>query len=688
MSNPAQLKCDIAKFSETKEPPAPSSFVELEAYLSTIVQGACAQVRQLLDQYARQADAVAFVVMGQHYAVMETLTDVWATVYKYIYLAKEMLLAPNDYARTGIVVPNIVMWVLWLAHHTLLLLDRPAYHKQLIAPYHFCIVLYSGGFRRMMYYGVHGYDKTMSHTLVHAHAARDGVQKTLLLLNVEDTDERAKRTVKRTNDALGKTNAVFGVLANRFVDMTTKAQRLQMFQTDSEGRPSYLSVFWERNPGVMIDKFVRHAAAQLTMEHKMYYGIPMTETDANFLQVRVDYDAESSLKSAAVPPVDELYRHDDFVAGDGNSLHAAIMRYVLERMLSVALVSKMDTSKEWHLYMRALAVRYFYCWKADDTLFSPSLLKQALLYHGTKHTKHRMQTILKQKRALSIAAYRMLVGNERSLSDEHFARANAAIVKQHAVRTRMFNDRLINSYGHARPPTPPTSDDDSDDDDKDDPGLATKIEQCRSRRVAFVPPQLRAAASSTSDDVQAQDCLQNNMLTLTCPITLGRIHTPARFDRCNHLDCFDFDAYIAMIPKGKRRLPGVFNKWKCPICRTKYDNIASYGVCAFMSDVLADLCAKYNMDAQEDDDSDSDSDDGANGNKAKQVSSTTSTTSTENTLPAWTEDHAVVLDPDNTPRWHVIRLSEHAELLHPRGGRDTESSGDAQQQHTITIDLE
>lgn len=51
-------------------------------------------------------------------------------------------------------------------------------------------------------------------------------------------------------------------------------------------------------------------------------------------------------------------------------------------------------------------------------------------------------------------------------------------------------------------------------------------------------------------------------LSLTCPITRLRIGTPARSERCKHVECFDLDAFLQC--QRASRTP----KWQCPICST------------------------------------------------------------------------------------------------------------------------
>lgn len=50
------------------------------------------------------------------------------------------------------------------------------------------------------------------------------------------------------------------------------------------------------------------------------------------------------------------------------------------------------------------------------------------------------------------------------------------------------------------------------------------------------------------------------VLPLTCPLTMRRLTTPARGQKCRHLECFDLNAYIELARTTKHP------RWTCPLC--------------------------------------------------------------------------------------------------------------------------
>ena len=52
-------------------------------------------------------------------------------------------------------------------------------------------------------------------------------------------------------------------------------------------------------------------------------------------------------------------------------------------------------------------------------------------------------------------------------------------------------------------------------------------------------------------------------LDLRCPITLDKLRQPARGTMCDHLRCFDLDAFVSV----NRQTSNINLRWICPICR-------------------------------------------------------------------------------------------------------------------------
>jgi len=81
------------------------------------------------------------------------------------------------------------------------------------------------------------------------------------------------------------------------------------------------------------------------------------------------------------------------------------------------------------------------------------------------------------------------------------------------------------------------------------------LDDCRQRVHQILFSSL---VQSTSEDVV---CPGSDRSRLTCPITLARMKTPARGRRCQHLQCFDVEAYLTV----NSRM--AFNqRWLCPVC--------------------------------------------------------------------------------------------------------------------------
>ena len=56
-------------------------------------------------------------------------------------------------------------------------------------------------------------------------------------------------------------------------------------------------------------------------------------------------------------------------------------------------------------------------------------------------------------------------------------------------------------------------------------------------------------------------------VSLKCPLGKKRITTPCRPNKCDHVQCFDLEAYLAMHQSIQR--PSKMSKWDCPICPSK-----------------------------------------------------------------------------------------------------------------------
>ena len=91
--------------------------------------------------------------------------------------------------------------------------------------------------------------------------------------------------------------------------------------------------------------------------------------------------------------------------------------------------------------------------------------------------------------------------------------------------------------------------------------LCLKVSQCdqmsaKNRICALLAKHHR---SSSGGDIV---CLSSDKLNLKCPITLERLKEPVRGIHCQHLQCFDLDAYLTI----NRQVGAFNNRWQCPVC--------------------------------------------------------------------------------------------------------------------------
>lgn len=89
--------------------------------------------------------------------------------------------------------------------------------------------------------------------------------------------------------------------------------------------------------------------------------------------------------------------------------------------------------------------------------------------------------------------------------------------------------------------------------------LCDLVRQASEAECMQLTKQLLAASGAADDGVQ---CLSSNRVKLLCPITMGRIETPARGCRCRHVQCFDLQAYV----HANHRMRAFNNRWSCPVC--------------------------------------------------------------------------------------------------------------------------
>lgn len=88
--------------------------------------------------------------------------------------------------------------------------------------------------------------------------------------------------------------------------------------------------------------------------------------------------------------------------------------------------------------------------------------------------------------------------------------------------------------------------------------------ECLSRRFATVTESMALAAAArqiapAEDDLECTSPIRQSLL---CPLTLSRLRCPVRGSACQHLQCFDLEAYlqISLATSFQRR-------WRCPVCQ-------------------------------------------------------------------------------------------------------------------------
>lgn len=84
--------------------------------------------------------------------------------------------------------------------------------------------------------------------------------------------------------------------------------------------------------------------------------------------------------------------------------------------------------------------------------------------------------------------------------------------------------------------------------------------QCIERKLT--PPSSPKPSRSVSlqfeqdDDIEAAD----SIVSLNCPISVGRMQVPSKGIYCVHPECFDLDSYLCLCKQG--------DSWRCPICHS------------------------------------------------------------------------------------------------------------------------
>ena len=86
--------------------------------------------------------------------------------------------------------------------------------------------------------------------------------------------------------------------------------------------------------------------------------------------------------------------------------------------------------------------------------------------------------------------------------------------------------------------------------------------ESRERALGILRSAVLRAAQIDSDELRVETSLDADVMRSRCPLSLCEIETAVRGEDCEHLQCFDADAYVDV----NMRLRNVEKRWRCPIC--------------------------------------------------------------------------------------------------------------------------
>jgi hypothetical protein len=88
------------------------------------------------------------------------------------------------------------------------------------------------------------------------------------------------------------------------------------------------------------------------------------------------------------------------------------------------------------------------------------------------------------------------------------------------------------------------------------------IEESREKDIGLVQQAQEAFNALQSQELVIETRADFEIVYARCPLSLWEITTPVRGADCEHLDCYDADAYVDVNIKTRN----VEKRWKCPVC--------------------------------------------------------------------------------------------------------------------------
>jgi hypothetical protein len=88
------------------------------------------------------------------------------------------------------------------------------------------------------------------------------------------------------------------------------------------------------------------------------------------------------------------------------------------------------------------------------------------------------------------------------------------------------------------------------------------IEECRDRDVGLVRSAQATFESLQTGDIVIETRADFDIINTRCPLSLCEIETPVRGIDCEHIQCYDADAYVDV----NIRTRNVEKRWICPVC--------------------------------------------------------------------------------------------------------------------------
>eukprot|EP00747_Dinoflagellata_sp_TGD_P213148 gnl/TRDRNA2_/TRDRNA2_86141_c0_seq2.p1 gnl/TRDRNA2_/TRDRNA2_86141_c0~~gnl/TRDRNA2_/TRDRNA2_86141_c0_seq2.p1 ORF type:complete len:398 (-),score=51.72 gnl/TRDRNA2_/TRDRNA2_86141_c0_seq2:17-1177(-) len=117
------------------------------------------------------------------------------------------------------------------------------------------------------------------------------------------------------------------------------------------------------------------------------------------------------------------------------------------------------------------------------------------------------------------------------------------------ISIQMSGEQSLSGYALAILHTTPRS----------NPELHSQVSYCDEESGRRRVCELLAKPTCDGEDIA---CLSSDKLRLLCPLSWERVAKPCRGKRCQHLQCFDLEAFL----RSNRRMQAFNKRWVCPLC--------------------------------------------------------------------------------------------------------------------------